>query len=355
MAILIVSDLHYERGAYKGVDESYAFKNFLKLVLRTKAENVIVLGDIGHAWTLGDFERLAATGAKFHFIYGNHDPVELLKQAKNKDGSSMLMKDGEVVKIGTFAFAFINGVAGNTKLEKGMELKEVADFEKIAEKIRSQNCDNLVLCTHPGPRTTSLIAMTPRSQSFSFTIDAASEAVTRAVEILTPFISLSGHVKFTGLGTYTSNSNTTIVVKVQTSTLEGTYALIDETANKLEIGSLYNNLLFTNKPHALSLSLSKLKEAARSGIEISDILVTNIQEKLPLSNQNNVVSNRSKTNNEPEKKGSKSKGSEKKVEENIFNAQQQEDIVRKDDNNKTNPLLSLFRKEDSRTKKNKVI
>jgi len=278
MVLLIVSDLHYEKGKYKGLDESGSFKNFVKLVRRSNADNIVVLGDIGHAWRSENFDALADTGAKFYFIYGNHDVVPLMKQAKNKDGTNMLMEDGAVIETDGFVLAFINGVAGNTKLEEGMDKKEVDNFEKIAKDIKSKveqehskNSENLVLLTHAGPTMDSMLPLTRRSKSFSQASSPSSEAVNRAIEITKPFLSISGHVKFTGLGTHNYNDSSTIVVKVQTSTLEGTYALLDK--HKLIIGSIYNNITLPADRWAFSVDLKDLRRIVKDRLPITYLLL----------------------------------------------------------------------------------
>ncbi|MGC8671330.1 MAG: metallophosphoesterase family protein [Candidatus Micrarchaeia archaeon] len=311
MAILIVSDLHYEKDRrYKGVDESNSFNNFVKLIEQTQANNVVVLGDIGHAWTDLDFQQLSETGAKFYFIYGNHDALDVLKKAKNKDGSNMLMNDGDVVEIEGFIFAFINGIVGNdTKPKEGTLLRSEGDFESAANKIKEtieakrekHGEARVILCTHAGPDMpeNTLLPLTRKSQSFSFRKDAASEAVTHAVEIIKPFLSFSGHVKFTGFGIYKNKENEiTIGVKVQTSVSEGTYALLKE--DTLEIHSLYNSLVLGDSSH-FSASLQKLRDLAGNGISFSSLFSNSdnsLQEVTPTKGQGTNTENTTKDSNE---------------------------------------------------------
>ena len=300
MTILIVSDLHYEKDRrYKGVDDSISFNNFVKLIEQTQANNVVVLGDIGHAWTDSDFQQLSETGAKFYFIYGNHDALDTLKRAKNKDGSNMLMNDGDTAEIEGFIFAFINGIVGNnTDLKEGTVPKTEADFEgaanKIKEKIESMRKNHsearVILCTHAGPNMLedTLLPLTRKSQSFSFRKDAASEAVTRAVEIIKPFLSFSGHVKFIGFGVYKTKENEIIIgVKVQTSVSEGTYALLKK--DTLEIHSLHNSLVLGDSSH-FSVSLQKLSDLAEKGLSFSSLFLKNDspREAKSIKSQNNI-------------------------------------------------------------------
>ncbi|MGC8629055.1 MAG: metallophosphoesterase family protein [Candidatus Micrarchaeia archaeon] len=300
MAILIVSDLHYEKDRrYKGVNESISFNNLVKLIEQTQANNVVVLGDIGHAWTDSEFQQLSETGAKFYFIYGNHDALDTLKMAKNKDGSNMLMNDGDVEQIEGFIFAFINGIAvDNPNPKEGTWLRSEKDFEsaanKIKEKIESMRKNHseerVILCTHAGPNMLedTLLPLTRKSQSFSFRKDAASKAVTRAVEIIKPSLSFSGHVKFTGFGIYKTKENEIIIgVKVQTSASEGTYALLKE--GTLEIHSLHKSLVLGDSS-CFSVSLQKLSDLAEKGLPFSSLFLKNDspQEAKPIKSQNNV-------------------------------------------------------------------
>ena len=278
MTILIVSDLHYEMGKYKNVDESISFQNFMDLIRRTEmAEakkerpekvHVIVLGDIGNAWTEKDFKSLANTKATFHFIYGNHEnqnTKRLLNEATNFDGSKMWREDGEVEEIDNFYFTFINGIAVNEDQIK--KFKETAEriVKTINEKKAGGKEKKVILCTHAGPDMLSktLLPLTPESQSFSSRSDPASRAVSESIEIINPSMVISGHVKFTGLGeSILKNGDKVIVLKVETSTKIGTYALISE--GKIKIGSIYKKLLI-GEGSEVEVSIDALEDV-RKGI-----------------------------------------------------------------------------------------
>jgi metallophosphoesterase superfamily enzyme len=52
--ILVISDLHFEMGLHKGVDQSASLNWLPKILDRVQPEVLVGLGDWGYAWTQED-------------------------------------------------------------------------------------------------------------------------------------------------------------------------------------------------------------------------------------------------------------------------------------------------------------
>ena len=83
--ILVVSDLHFEMGLHKGIDQSVYFNWLHKIVKKERPEVLVGLGDWGYGWKIEDWEELLKL-VEIHGVYGNHDNFSLLKSLRNSDG-----------------------------------------------------------------------------------------------------------------------------------------------------------------------------------------------------------------------------------------------------------------------------
>lgn len=217
MRILVISDLHYERGTHHGADESVALQWFNDIIDKERPEIVIGLGDWGCAWKPEDWRELLKR-VKVHAIYGNHDNLALLESLRNSDGVGVLAKDGEVRAIAELRFGFINGIISETyQVKKGIPRNTPLFFLRTAKGLVGVN----VLCTHESPilpeygnRVTPTVGV----------ITAKS-----AIEVIHPNLALSGHLC---AGSYTISSiGPTTVIRIDSSQQERHFALMEpETA-----------------------------------------------------------------------------------------------------------------------------
>ncbi len=95
--VLIISDLHYERMVFRGVDESKAFEWLLSIVATHKPKILLSTGDWGRALTPADMHVLNSM-TKVLTIYGNHENMQALL-ATHVD-SSLLKREYIVVDDG---------------------------------------------------------------------------------------------------------------------------------------------------------------------------------------------------------------------------------------------------------------
>jgi Icc-related predicted phosphoesterase len=177
--ILIASDLHYKEGYHKGVYEGGAKDWITKRVERYKPDYLILLGDLGQAWTQKDLAVLMNL-AKVYSIAGNHDDIDLFKNMANRGGEEVLIYDGEVKQIGGLKFGFINGMVGPND---GLQSKSAEDYLKICEKLKEEKID--VLCTHASPL---------RNAFMEFKSDINLNVSLQAHEMIKPKLSFTGHI-----------------------------------------------------------------------------------------------------------------------------------------------------------------
>ena len=115
--ILVISDLHFEKGSHRGIDESVALKWLHRIVDKEQPEVLVGLGDWGCAWKPEDWKELLKR-VKVHAIYGNHDNFSLLNSLSIAGEVKVLVGDGEVRTIGGLRFGFINGIVSETHVIK---------------------------------------------------------------------------------------------------------------------------------------------------------------------------------------------------------------------------------------------
>jgi len=222
MSILVISDLHFEKGSFRGIYQGDALDWLLKIVDNVKPTALVGLGDWGAAWAIDDWNLLTQK-VTTHAIFGNHDNVNLLKSVKNKDGSKVLAHDGEIRSIEGIKFGFINGIMS----DKGTPRRDIPrstseDFLRIA----SANFKGInILCTHESP------IVPEYGKKFDSGIGPA--AMTKVIEKVQPKISLSGHLDF---GPYTiSKIGQTITIRIESGQMNKHYVIIKPNQNEIEI------------------------------------------------------------------------------------------------------------------------
>ncbi|MHB1908011.1 MAG: metallophosphoesterase family protein [Nitrososphaerales archaeon] len=216
--VMIVSDLHYEKQIFKGVDEEQAFPWLLEMIRANKPGDIVMLGDQGGAWTIEDWNKLASL-VRVHAIYGNHDNVKLLEQARNADESPVLARDAEIRVIQGLKFGFINGIISDTRREKqNVPRKTTEEYVKSSNHLRGID----VLCTH----------LSPYVERYGTKISEVGGplVVKMIIEKLKPKLAFSGHLS----GGYTigkiGNCNS---IRIESSQSEEFYAILQPIGNKV--------------------------------------------------------------------------------------------------------------------------
>ncbi len=139
--MLVVSDLHYERGVRRGVDESAAWRWLLGVVERQAPDLLVGLGDWGEAAGPLEFKVLLGR-VRVWSIYGNHDRLEVLASLRNVVGGRrepVLMGDGEIRVAGGLRFGAVNGIVSRRGgVRRGVPRKTVDEFLRVARRLRGR-------------------------------------------------------------------------------------------------------------------------------------------------------------------------------------------------------------------------
>ncbi|MEM0322345.1 MAG: metallophosphoesterase [Thermoprotei archaeon] len=219
-AIMVVSDVHYEKGYHHGVYEFGALEWLLDTVKKVRPSELVGLGDWGSAWTPRDWDTLTDM-VRVHGIYGNHENMEVLRSARNPDGTHVLAKDGEIHEVCGLRFGFINGITSpNGESVNSVPTKTPDMYRAVSRRLRGVD----VLCTH----------LSPLTAEYGSRI-RPEEGVLVAREIiidLHPSLALSGHLS----GPYTvSRIGSTLSIRVDSSQLTKHFALIRPAERVVEV------------------------------------------------------------------------------------------------------------------------
>ena len=219
---MLVSDVHYEMAHHHDVWEGDAFDWLARVVQRFRPSSLIALGDLGHAWLDTDWKSLTDLTA-VNAIYGNHDNLEVLRSARNRDGSGVLAEDGEIRVIGGLKVGFINGIIakkGKLKVKDGVPRQSPEDFLSAAAKLTGV----AVLATHASPNLPEYGGRYYASEEF----DVLDQVLAR----VKPSLSVSGHLS----GPYTlSKLRDTTILRIDSSPAERHYALLDCRTKQIRI------------------------------------------------------------------------------------------------------------------------
>ncbi len=102
MKILVISDLHYERRVFKGVDESRAWEWLLSIVDYHRPDVPLSCGDWGTGVSLEEFNKLLEKTLILS-INGNHENMDVLTKLHNVKGDQnppVVMEDRRVYELG---------------------------------------------------------------------------------------------------------------------------------------------------------------------------------------------------------------------------------------------------------------
>ncbi len=227
MKVLVVSDLHYDRRVYEGVDESRAWEWLLGVVDYHRPGLLVSLGDWGEAVNEEEFYGLLRR-VRVWSIYGNHENMEVLRKMYNVLTDSyepVLMGDGEVRVFGGLRFGAINGiVALRRRVRRGVPRKKPEEYVEVARKLRGR-VDVLLL--HDSPKL-------PLDEYKFIANDGRAQAVAIAVYEARPRLVLCGHLHISPYTIYRYEYGT-LYVRVDSSQKHRTYLILHTDTMRLEI------------------------------------------------------------------------------------------------------------------------
>ena len=219
----------YEKTYHHNVWEGDALDWLFGIVQSSKPSSLIALGDLDHAFLPVDWESLADL-THISAIYGNHDNLEVLRSARNKDGSAVLAEDGEARTIGGLKVGFINGIAakkGKLKVKDGVPRQSAEDFLSAAAKLTGVD----ILATHASPNLPEYGDRYHASEEF--------EILDQVLQRVRPPLSISGHLS----GPYTlSKLHDTTILRIDSSPAERHYALLDSGSRQIRIMHDHNQV-----------------------------------------------------------------------------------------------------------------
>jgi len=220
--IMLISDLHYEKAHHQGVWEGDAFDWLMRTVKSTKPVSLIGLGDLGHAWLAADWRSLTDL-TPVSSIYGNHDNLESLRSATNRDGTKVLAVDGEVRDVSGLRVGFINGIIakrGKLRVKGRVPRQSADDFLSAAAKLTGVD----ILATHASPNLPDYGSRYRATDEF--------EILDEVIKRVKPALSVSGHLR----GPYTlSKLGSTTILRIDSSPAERHYALLETETRRIRI------------------------------------------------------------------------------------------------------------------------
>ena len=227
MKALIISDLHYERRVYKGVDESRAWFWLMNIVDYHKPDLLISLGDWGEAVNEEEFYELLRR-VRVWSIYGNHENMDVLKKMYNvltDRYESVLMRDGEVREFEGLRFGAINGiVALKRRMKKGVPRKKPEEYIEVAKKLKGK-ID--ILLIHDSPKL-------PLKEYGFIANNGRAQAVSIAVYEARPRIVFCGHLHMLPYTVYRYEYGT-LYVRIDSSQKHMAYAMLYMDDMKIEV------------------------------------------------------------------------------------------------------------------------
>lgn len=227
MKVMIISDLHYEKRVFRGVDETRAWEWLLSIIDYHKPDLLLGCGDWGAAINAEEFYELLRRTVVLT-IYGNHENMDVLTKlynVKTSDYLPVLMEDGRVYEFEGLKIAGISGIiTSKKKMKKGVPRKVVEEYIEVAKRLEGKDID--VLLIHETPYIPSL---------FEFMRDDfASRTALKAVEIVRPRIVVNGHMHSGGYKVYDFEFSTRYIY-IDSSQKERYYLVIDTGSRKLGV------------------------------------------------------------------------------------------------------------------------
>jgi uncharacterized protein len=201
MRILIVSDLH---GDLCAADRAVA---------NLRPDLLLSCGDWGDAEQVAEPALTALLEVvPTYTTFGNHDPLELLARLRNRDGSAVLLEQGQVREYGGLRVAAIGGIWAKSHAKPHYVTD--ADVAAAAALIaRSGSVD--ILLTHACP--IGLADLTPTGRH------GGQRCFLDAFKVISPRLHLCGHLHLAQERILKDNSK---VINVG-ATSEGSIVMVD--------------------------------------------------------------------------------------------------------------------------------
>jgi Icc-related predicted phosphoesterase len=173
MRLLAVSDLHGD------LDSAW------EALEAARPDALLSCGDWGDPdqVDLAQLERFTAR-LPVYTVFGNHDPLETLQEWRNRDGSPVLLKNGEPIQVGTLTLAGINGIWAKTRRKPYYVTDEEVDAAALRAAAQARSVD--ILLTHGCP--SGVADLTGRNQH------GGQRCFLRAFQTLRPRVYLTGHL-----------------------------------------------------------------------------------------------------------------------------------------------------------------
>ncbi|MCD6340802.1 MAG: metallophosphoesterase family protein [Desulfurococcales archaeon] len=227
MKVMAISDLHYDRRVFHGVDRSKAWGWLLSIVDYHKPNLLLSCDDWGTAISFEEFYVLLKKAIVLT-IYGNHENMDVLIKlynVKTNEYLPVLMEDARIYEYAGLRIAGINGIiARKRKVKKGVPRKTPEEFLGAAEKLRNKGIDLLLI--HETPYLPEL---------FPFMRDSiSSRTALRAIEIVKPRVVFNGQMHFGGYKIYEFSYGTKYVY-LDSSQANRHYAILYTNNAKLEM------------------------------------------------------------------------------------------------------------------------
>ena len=227
MRVMIVSDLHYERRVFRGVDESRAWEWLLSIVDYHRPDLLLSCGDWGSAINEGGFYKLLRRVIVLT-IYGNHENMDVLRKMYNIKTDNylpILMEDGRVYELSGLRIAGISGIiASKRKVKKGVPRRTPNEFLEVAKKFKEKKID--ILLIHETPYLPELFLFMKD--------DYTSRTALEAVRVVKPRLVFNGHMHYGGYKFYEFSFGTKYVY-IDSSQQNRHYAILSINNMKLEV------------------------------------------------------------------------------------------------------------------------
>ena len=238
MKVMVISDLHYDKRVFHGIDESRAWEWLLGIVDYHRPDLLISLGDWGEAISETEFYDLLKR-VRVWSIYGNHDNLNVLRKVYNiltDKYEPALMKDGEVRVFNGVRFGAINGITAlRRKEKKGIPRKRPEEFIEYDKRL-SGKVDVLLLYDSPYvPEYKGKIANDVRTQAVGIAIFEAK-----------PRITLCGHLHLSPYTIYEFEYGV-LYIRIDSSQKHRCYVMLYSNDRKLEVWKDSNFVYETEK------------------------------------------------------------------------------------------------------------
>jgi len=225
--VLVISDLHYNKRVFHGIDESGAWEWLLDIVDYHRPDLLLSCGDWGPAINPEEFYELLKRTIVLT-IYGNHENMDALTRLYNVKTNAylpILMEDARVYEFSGLRIAGINGIiARKRKVKKGVPRRTPEEFLNIAKKLEGRGVD--ILLMHETPYLPELFPF--------MRDDCASRTALEAVRVVKPRLVFNGHMHY-GCCKFYEFSFGTKYVYIDSSQQHRCYAILSPKDERVEI------------------------------------------------------------------------------------------------------------------------